>query len=31
MFPYSYSKKNNKSGNAMPKHCIGLTLSYVFW
>lgn len=31
MFPCVYEKKmNHKSGNALPRHRIGLTLSYAF-
>lgn len=30
MFIDLCNNKNNQSGNAMPKHCIRLTLSYAF-
>lgn len=30
MFCYCFNANDNKSGNAMPKHTVGLTLSYSF-
>ena len=30
MFRYSFNAVDNKSGNVMPKHTVGLTLSYSF-
>ena len=30
MFRYCFNVVDNMSGNAMPWHCIGLTLSYSF-
>ena len=30
MFRYCFNANENKSGNVMPKHTVGLTLSYSF-
>ena len=30
MFRYCFNANDNKSGNVMPKHTVGLTLSYSF-
>ena len=30
MFAFCFNAVNNKSGNGMPNHAIGLTLSYSF-
>ena len=30
MFRYCFNAVDNKSGNGMPKHTVGLTLSYSF-
>ena len=30
MFRYCFNVVDNKSGNVMPKHTVGLTLSYSF-
>ena len=30
MFRYCFNAVDNKSGNVMPKHTVGLTLSYSF-